>query len=228
MFAMRVKVSVLSAAVALAGFAGPGCRSGGGGSTSVLETTPTAAAAKADTAVATTARPARPAGPAVRAGPAAPVAPSLPTIRIDAGAEQPTTDAAGNAWAADTGFTGGDIVDRGDVEIAGTDAPALYRTERYGMEAFAQPLPSGTYTVKLHFAETYDGVAFEGGRVFHYSVEGHEVRNFDVFKEAKRENTALVRSHTVEVTDGSLDVTFAPVENNPVINAIEVLPGNGN
>lgn len=145
-------------------------------------------------------------------------------IRIDAGGGAPVTDASGQPWAADTGFTGGDSVDRGEIEIAGTDNPSLYRTEHFGMESFSQQVPNGSYTVKLHFAETYDGAAFEGGRIFDYKVEDQQVSNFDIFKEAKRENTALVKTHNVTVSDGKLDITFTPKENNPAINAIEILP----
>src|SRR4051794_35103497 len=49
------------------------------------------------------------------------VADTRPTIRIDAGAEAPLTDTQGVKWSADSGFDGGDIVDRPDLVVTGTN-----------------------------------------------------------------------------------------------------------
>jgi hypothetical protein len=65
---------------------------------------------------------------------AQPVADSRPTIRIDAGAEAPLTDSQGVKWAADSGFDGGETVDRPELQVTGTKTPELYRTERYSMD----------------------------------------------------------------------------------------------
>jgi len=178
------------------------------------------------------AKPAAP--PAVSAvpAPAAPAAPSAaPTvaqsgkaIRIDAGADAAGKDAEGNAWLADSGFVGGDTVDRGPIAIANTAFPALYRTEHWGMSGFTWPVPNGKYTVRLHFAETFEDITAAGQRVFSVTVEGQEIKDLDVFKEAGGANKALVKSVAVTVADGNLDITFVSKDQAAEINGIEIVP----
>lgn len=52
------------------------------------------------------------------------------------------------------------------------------------MTHFSQVLPNGKYMVKLHFAETYQGITGPGQRVFSFNVEGHEFKDFDVWVKA--------------------------------------------
>src|SRR5512136_1898804 len=89
-------------------------------------------------------------------------------IRINAGATEPYTDPDGNVWLSDTGFTGGEILDRGPISVANTKLQGVYRTEHYSMDSFTQAMPNGNYTVKLHFAETYEGISGKGERVFSF------------------------------------------------------------
>lgn len=72
----------------------------------------------------------------------------------------------------DTGFAGGDAVDRGKIEISGTDRTNLFRTERWGLDGYTLKLKPGTYDVAVGFAETYDGVKHSGVRVFGLKVGG--------------------------------------------------------
>jgi len=163
--------------------------------------------------------------PAAPAPPAAPI-PAGSVIRIDAGATAPHTDASGNVWLADQGFEGGDgdVVDRGsDIQIANTQDPAIYRTERWGMSSFSYNLPNGKYTVKLHFAETFDGITGPGQRVFSFNVAGHEFKDFDVFVKAGGANRAYIETVNVNITDGKLDITFTPDVQAPDINGIEII-----
>ena len=92
------------------------------------------------------------------------------------------------------------------------------------MTAFRRPLPNGKYTVKLHFAETYEGINGPGQRVFSYQVEGQAFKDFDVFKSAGGALRAYVETVAVEVRDGSLDITFTAQVENPEINGIEIIP----
>jgi len=147
-----------------------------------------------------------------------------PTTRINAGADKPITDALGNAWLADSGFVGGSTVDRGNIKIENTKIPEIYRTEHWGMTAFAYKVPNGKYAVKLHFAETYEGVTAAGQRLFTLSVEGKEIKDLDVFKEAGGANKAFVKPVDVAVNDGELNITFKEGEQNPEINGIEIIP----
>ena len=162
--------------------------------------------------------------PAVAPANAAP-APVLPPVRIKAGLFTALTDSDGNVWFPDQGFADGDTADRpADMQIANTKDPALYRTERYGMTSFSYPVPNGKYMVKLHFAETYDGITGAGGRVFSFNVKGQQFKDFDVWVKAGGGQRAYIETVNVEVTDGKLDVSFTAQEDNPEINGIEILP----
>ena len=79
--------------------------------------------------------------------------------------------------------------------------------------------------MKLHFAETYDGITGPGERIFSFNVEGHEFKNFDVWVKAGGPVRAYVETVSVEVTAGKLDIAFTPKVENPEINGIEILPG---
>jgi hypothetical protein len=152
-------------------------------------------------------------------------APPPPPIRIKPGLFSSFTDSAGNVWLPDQGFADGETTDRpDDVQIANTKDPALYRTERYSMTAFSYPVPNGKYTVKLHFAETFDGITGPGGRVFSFKVEGQEFKDFDIWVKAGGAQRAYIEAVNVEVTDGKLDIAFTAQEENPAINGIEILP----
>ncbi|SPE60857.1 exported hypothetical protein [Verrucomicrobia bacterium] len=151
-------------------------------------------------------------------------APTANTIRIKAGKSEPVKDAEGNVWLADQGFEGGQTLERPDIEIANTKSPDLYRAERYSMDSFSWPVPNGKYVVKLHFAETFEGITGPGQRVFSYNVQGHEFKDFDVWVKAGGPLRAYVQTINVEATNGAIKVTFTPQVENPQINAIEIIP----
>jgi Malectin domain len=163
--------------------------------------------------------------PAVAAPPvSAPAAVERKVIRIKAGASAPVTDSAGNVWLADQGFDGGDTVERPDAEVSGTKDQAIYRAERYSMEGFSWPLANGKYQVKLHFCETYEGITGPGERVFSFTVQGQEFKDFDVWKKAGGALKAYIETVNVEITDGKLHIKFTANVENPQINAIEIIP----
>ncbi|HZL37711.1 MAG TPA: malectin [Tepidisphaeraceae bacterium] len=148
----------------------------------------------------------------------------MPAVRVDAGSNAAVRDARGNEWQADQNFDHGQIVDRGPILITNTDFPELYRTERYDMAEWHKDLPNGRYRVSLHFAETCPYINGPGQRVFHLSVQGNEVRDFDVFKEAGGRQKALVKTFHVTVADGKLAIRFGKTDKNaPEINGIEVV-----
>lgn len=150
----------------------------------------------------------------------------VPPVRIKAGLFTSFKDSEGNVWLPDQGFADGETTERAeDLQIANTKDPALYRTERYSMSSFSYPVPNGKYTVKLHFAETFEGIMGPGERVFSFNVEGHEFKDFDIWVKAGGPERAYVKTVNVDVTDGKLDITFTPKEENPEINGIEILPG---
>jgi endoglucanase len=145
-------------------------------------------------------------------------------IRIRAGTTANHTDENGVVWLADQGFDGGDTVDRSGTAIAGTKTPSIYQAERYSMSGFSRVVANGKYTVKLHFAETYEGITGVGERVFSFNVEGHDFKGFDVTAKAGGVLRAYVETVEVEVKDGKLDISFTSQVENPEINALEIIP----
>ena len=148
-----------------------------------------------------------------------------PIVRIKAGATAQFKDSDGNVWLPDQGFTDGETVERSaDLKIQNTKDPALYLTERYGMSAFSCPVRNGRYLVKLHFAETYEDITGAGQRVFSVKVQGHEIKDLDVFAKAGGALRAHVESVPLEVTDGKVQITFTENVQSAEINGIEILP----
>ncbi|UOQ69497.1 malectin domain-containing carbohydrate-binding protein [Hymenobacter volaticus] len=149
--------------------------------------------------------------------------PTTPTavLRLKAGSGQLSTSMG--TFAADQYATGGSVFAT-DQPIAGTADEALYQTERYGSFTYNLPVPNGTYTVKLHFAELYWNSA--GQRVFNVAAEGSPVLTaYDIVKKAGP-LTATTESFPVTVTDGQLILAFAPGAggvDQPKVSAIEVL-----
>jgi hypothetical protein len=115
-------------------------------------------------------------------------------------------------------------IDRGDVSIPGTDAPRVYQLERYSMPAYRFTVPNGKYTVRLHFAETYEGITEAGQRVFSVNINDNVVLpDFDVFKAAGGFQKPVVKEFKgITVTNEKLFIGFTPKVENPEINGIEI------
>ena len=166
-----------------------------------------------------------------------PFVPQPQTIyRINTGGPAVTT--GGVAWSADQFFTGG----RSNVytnAIAGTTDDVLYQTERSSTAntlGFSYALPvaqSGSYTVRLHMAELWWTAASGyrqaglGKRVFNVQLEGANVlTNYDIRTDVQP-LTAVIKTFTVTVTDGVLNISFPPGSvDRPTIDAIEVILNN--
>lgn len=155
-------------------------------------------------------------------------------LRVNAGDDKAYTGKAGQTWQAGKeyirgggfGFVGGSTVDRGtDMAIEGTAEARIYQTEHYEMSGFKAEVPNGKYTVRLHFAETYDGITGAGERVFDVTLQDKEVlRDFDVFKTAGGSQKAVVKEFRgVAVNDGVLSIGFAQKVQLPEINGIEII-----
>jgi endoglucanase len=154
-------------------------------------------------------------------------------LRVNCASIEPYTDKAGNLWLADQnmeegkawGFVDGMTVDRGELGITDTDAPKIYETERYSMSAYKFKVPNGKYTVRLHFAETYDGITGEGQRVFSITINEKTVlEDFDPYKEAGGfQKTVATEIKGTTVTNEELVIGFISNIQNPEINGIEIL-----
>jgi hypothetical protein len=133
-------------------------------------------------------------------------------------------DSNGVTWDAAHGFVGGFTKQTAtsSTVIKGTPDSALYRTEHYGMTAFTDAVPDGNYDVTLKMAENYWSAP--GKRVFSVTADGKTViSNLDIYAEVGK-NTADDKTFRVTVTDGTLALGFSAAVDNPVVDAIEIIP----
>ncbi len=160
-----------------------------------------------------------------------------PVLRLKSAADADVT-IGGKLWLADQSYRVGNFLldnleDRTSA-VGGTDDDALYRTymsSRQDLDVlgYAIPkLPAGKYLVRMHFAENYFGTArdgYQGGpgsRVFSVALESStRLANLDISGEVGPK-FALVADFEVEVTDGLLNVQFAPTTNRLAISALEL------
>lgn len=157
--------------------------------------------------------------------------------RINSGSARPIT-INGKTWAADNQYAFDNIEPYTNPllhSIAGTDEDSLYLKEQSSNAdkkpfRYEFPVDTGTYVVRLHFAEIYwaaPGSGVSGGagsRIMNISLENQpRLVNFDVTQEAGRGATALVKNLPVTVTDGKLNINFTASVNRPMVVAVEVL-----
>lgn len=161
------------------------------------------------------------------AAPASPKAANSPgAIRIMAGLDKPHTDEAGITWLPAQGFLDGDTMERLGLKIENTKTPSIYRSERFGMSKFSRKLANGSYTVKLHFAVTYEAISGPGQCVFTVIVAGREIKDLDVWRKAGGGLRAYVETVPVTVTNGELEISFISQSENPTISALEIIPAS--
>ncbi|WP_277481372.1 malectin domain-containing carbohydrate-binding protein [Catalinimonas alkaloidigena] len=156
-------------------------------------------------------------------------------IRINAGGGQ--INAFGETFVADQYFNGNgkSYANTNITSIAGTSFDELYLTERstlQNLQSFAYNIPvtTGTYLVRLHFAEIYFGATSGGAggagkRIFSVSAEGNAIpglSNYDIIADVGS-MTAVVKEVEIQVSDGTLNLNFSASVNQPKLSAIEVL-----
>jgi hypothetical protein len=124
--------------------------------------------------------------------------------------------------------------------IAGTTDDPLYQGEMFGAPLGCAvgggTLPAGRYHVNLYFAEIYWGPGCVGGgpgtgaRVFDVQLEGDTLAShLDVFSEGNCAAAAdgsghpIMKSFTITIADGTLNLTLPAEANNAKISAIEIL-----
>jgi hypothetical protein len=144
-------------------------------------------------------------------------------IRVNAGGPA-FTDDAGQVWAADKAFSGGNVYS-GNSLVAGTKNAPLYQTHRWhsGTFQYQFPVPNGVYTVNLKFAEVYFPQV--GQRRFSALINGQTALfNFDIVAAAGGPGIAIDRSFQTTVTNGLIAIQFAPGDTNyPQISAVEIV-----
>jgi hypothetical protein len=142
------------------------------------------------------------------------------------------TDADGKTWGPDSYFIRGRLI-RHTLPEAARDLPELFRAERYGNFSYSIPVPPGSYTLTLYFAETiFSPLApssicrGQGCRVFEVSCNGVDLlHDFDVFRAAGGAFRPVVRSfHGLRPNgQGKLLVSFTSSVNYAEVRALEVV-----
>ncbi|MEO6887619.1 MAG: malectin domain-containing carbohydrate-binding protein, partial [Ktedonobacteraceae bacterium] len=145
-------------------------------------------------------------------------------VRINSGGS------ASGMFVADTDFTGGSTVSvTKAIDTSGVSNPApqaVYQSNRVGT-SFSYAVPGLTagksYTVRLHFAETYWTAV--GARTFNVSINGQQVlTNFDIVAAAGAANKAVVEQFTATAdSTGKITLQFTTVKDNAQVNGIEIL-----
>ena len=131
-------------------------------------------------------------------------------------------------WEADKNYRKGSIkLDKQVVQtpIDATDDDVLYQTYLSAAADLDQtwyeiPIPDGKYMLRMHFVENY--WAAEAARLFDITIEDQlRLANLDIYKEVGY-RTALVKDFEVRVTDGVLNINFAPTANRVAIAGLEI------
>ena len=138
------------------------------------------------------------------------------------------TDHHGDLWEIDRYYDGGRRATDGGF-VTGTEDPELFKGQRYGNFTYRFPVPPGKYRLRLLFAEIFfgphnRGKGGPGSRIFNVYCPGQMLlHNFEVFKEAG-DNRAIEKVfHGITPSaQGRIDVTFEPVREYPMVQALEL------
>ena len=109
--------------------------------------------------------------------------------------------------------------------VGNTSVPAVYQTARSGIFSYTFAVPNGRYSVILKFAEL--SYTSSGKRTFNVFVNGTAaaLSDFDVLTAAGNTLTAVDRSFSVNVANGSIILAFTPGSAGvPILNGIEIIP----
>jgi len=145
-------------------------------------------------------------------------------------------DREGKIWGGDRWFKGGDAVELKLPFIQGTADPTIYRTARVGEFSYDIPLSPGKYELRLHFVETTFGPGTftgrgESSRVFSVFLGGKPLlTSFDILSEAGGNFRAFTRvfKGVSPGKDGMIHLAFQREFDQPMVNAIELVPEFGN
>jgi Malectin domain len=133
------------------------------------------------------------------------------------------TDASGAVWGYDRYYGSTGASSNVFVGVVKTVDDILFQKQRFGnnLQYSIAPVQPGKYKVTLYMAEMT--FLFAGVRVFHIFMEGVLIRdNLDMFALAGRRRSAIFLEQIVNVTDGTLDISFVSVIGIPTVAAIKV------
>jgi len=141
-------------------------------------------------------------------------------------------DNQGNTWLPERFFQGGRRTFHPD-GLPKIPNSKLFEWERYGHFHYLIPAVAGKeYKIRLYFSEGWFGVGNGGpggigSRVFDVYCNGTTLlKDFDILS-VERDGAAVTTfDHVKPTAHGMLDISFTPIKNYPLINAIEVEPEN--
>ena len=143
----------------------------------------------------------------------------------------PIQSADGGAdWSSADGFVSngstanwGTTVPRDSTVPASTPA-GIFAAERWGEQDWNFPVTAGeNLTIRLYFANQYDGTAQTGQRVFNVLVDGAtKLSNFDIVAAAGNK-TGTMRSFAITSDGDGVDIDLRNVTENALINGIEII-----
>ncbi len=141
--------------------------------------------------------------------------------RINCGSSETYTDENGKIWEADHSFSDSKIVTREKTLIIhNTKAPEIYRMERYGMENYHLSVKPGTYSIRLHFAETFDCNFQEGSRSIGVNINGKIIiEQFDPYTESGGFAIPVIIEYAGCIATDKIAIEFVK---GSAINAIEI------
>jgi Malectin domain/F5/8 type C domain/Glycosyl hydrolases family 2, TIM barrel domain len=147
------------------------------------------------------------------------------SLQINAGGSAVSPFVADMDFSSGSASSSGNTINTSGVTNA---APAaVYQTNRVG-PSFSYVIPnlaaSASYTVRLHFAETYWTAT--GKRVFNVSINGSQVlTSFDIYAAANNQiNTAVVKQFSVtSSSSGSITIQFTAVTDQAEVSGLEII-----
>lgn len=169
-----------------------------------------------------------------------PTGPSPVLYRVNAGGPAVPALDAYDDWASDLDASsplrsdGSTTASWGQTFTRTPQVPASSPTEVFSDERWDPdgdprmqwdfPVPAGVpVQVRLYFANGYGGTSGVGQRVFDVAVEGSTVLDdYDIVADAGGDSRGTMRAFDV-TSDGTVDVDFSHVAENPLVSAIELV-----
>lgn len=146
---------------------------------------------------------------------------ATPNVHINCGGMS-YLDGSNVYWAGDEDHSGGSDISTAST-ISGTSDQTLYQNQRNGSSfSYSIPVTNGDYALTLKFAEIQGYTT--GQREFNVSINSLQVlSDFDIAATAG-DNTAVDRMYNVNVTGGTLSLSFTGVVGDACIAGIELTP----
>ncbi len=159
--------------------------------------------------------------------------------RIDAGGPTIAATDGGPDWAADQSDpspyrnSGSNTAGWGTVGALDPSVPAstpigIFSSERWDPNDATEmqwsfPVPAGeNIEVRLYFANQYSGTSQVGQRVFNVTLDGTPVlTNYDIVADVGNEVGEMKKWDIV--SDGTVNINFGHITENPLINGIEII-----